>query len=86
MSTLDSYGYAHTRGREGYSKLDVTIREMPKKDAETLMTWLHDSQWTDSAIADAVSDWAKDNGRRDLACSHGVVKRWRELREMSSSQ
>lgn len=85
MNDLSSYG-AGSGSRAGYSKLDTTIKSMPKKDAETLMGWLLDPRWTDNAIADAVSDWAKDNKRRDLACSHGVVKRWRELREMSSSQ
>jgi len=85
MSALESYGMKDGP-RTGYSKLDVTIAEMPEEDSKTLVAWLHDPRWTDNAIADAICDWAKDNGRRELACRHGVVKRWRELRDLSSAK
>jgi len=83
--SLESYG-AGSGSRPGYSKLDTTLAAMTPKDRKTLEGWLLDPMWTDNAIADAVTDWAKDNLRRELACTHGVVKRWRELREVSSSQ
>lgn len=83
--SLESYGTG-SGSRAGYSKLDETLKAMTPKDRKTLESWLNDPAWTDNAIADAVTDWAKDNLQRELACRHGVVKRWRELRGMSSSQ
>ena len=76
---LESYGGAAISPRPGYSKLDRVLVEMPPQDRKVLQSWLKDPLWTDNAIAEALSDWARDNDRRELKCSHGVVMRWREL-------